>query len=82
MMESMIWWQGGAEKDKERLEARNPYSWKFSSTHQQFEDSTFLMEFGCYKVQQLHLVFTWQLSKTANFITKILEVYCQKMSFQ
>lgn len=26
--------------------------------YQKFEDSCFLMEFGCYKVQQLHLVFT------------------------
>lgn len=31
-----------------------------SFVYQKFEDSSFLMEFGCYKVQQLHLVFTWR----------------------
>lgn len=29
-----------------------------SFTHQQFEHSSFLVEFGCYEVQQLHLMFT------------------------
>lgn len=56
-------WESQERDPQLPLTAQKIWFWN-SYTHQQFEHSAFLVEFCCYKVQQLHLMFTWRAGKT------------------